>query len=136
MAHIEARHLVQIKQFASAEERRIADTRALLEIQCKGLSEEQKASAVKECNSKIGHRQTIDKKRLDHIRETQRMELRHFKEKSDAEVVSCGFCINLPCNIPAYYRGVLKHQGFSNLGREQAQGISATWLQLREGKYS
>jgi hypothetical protein len=62
------------------------DTRALLDIQCKGLSDEQKSSATKECNSKIGHYQALDKKRLDHIREKQRMEARHFKEKSDAEV--------------------------------------------------
>lgn len=33
ISHIEARHLVQIKQFTNAEERRTQDTKALLEIQ-------------------------------------------------------------------------------------------------------
>lgn len=89
IGHIEARHLVQIKQFSAAEDRRVADTKALLEIQCKNLSEDQKSAIVKECNSKINHRKALDKKRLDHIRERQRMELRHFKEKSDAETVIC-----------------------------------------------
>lgn len=92
ISHIEARHVVQIKQFTNAEERRVQDTRALLEIQCKNLNEDQRSAIVKECNSKINHRKALDKKRLDHIREKQRMELRHFKEKSDAEVV-CS-CIN------------------------------------------
>jgi hypothetical protein len=87
MTSIENRHQVQIRQFSAAEERRVFDTKALLEIQCKGLSDEQRSSATKECNSKLGHYQALDKKRLDHIREKQRMESRHFKEKSDAEVV-------------------------------------------------
>lgn len=99
--HIEARHQVQIKQFVAAEERRVSDTRALLEIQCKNLSEEQKSSATKECNSKISHQQAMDKKRLDHVREKQRMELRHFKEKSDAEVV----CKIQNCNLRIAYHG-------------------------------
>jgi len=85
VGHIEARHLVQNKQFTAAESRRIQDTRALTELQCKNLSEDQRNAIVKECNSKLNHRLALDKKRLDHIRDKQRMELRHFKEKSDAE---------------------------------------------------
>jgi hypothetical protein len=54
---IENRHRIQVKQFIKAGERRAKDTKALLEIQCKGLSDEQKNSATKECNSKIGHYQ-------------------------------------------------------------------------------
>ena len=57
LSSIEKRHLIQIRQFTDAEERRALDTRALLEIHVKGLSDEQRASAVKECNSKIAHRQ-------------------------------------------------------------------------------
>jgi hypothetical protein len=52
---LETRHRIQIKQFVAAGDRRVSDTRALLVIQCKGISEEQTSSATKECNSKIGH---------------------------------------------------------------------------------
>jgi hypothetical protein len=55
VASIEVTHAIQIKQFNAAGVRRVDDTRKLLEIQCKGLSEEQKSAASKECNSKIGH---------------------------------------------------------------------------------
>jgi len=85
IGHIEARHVVQIRQFTSAEDRRIKDTRALTELQCKNLSEDQRSAILKEANSKLNHRAALDKKRLDHIRDKQRMELRHFKEKSDTE---------------------------------------------------
>lgn len=104
ISHLEARHLVQIKQFSAAEERRVQDTRALLEIQCKNLSEEKRSAIVKECNTKINLRKALDKKRLDHIREKQRMELRHFKEKSDAETVSAWLL------IPENYGRVFQHE--------------------------
>jgi hypothetical protein len=62
VSSLEIRHAMQIKQFQAAGERRVVDTRALLEIQIKGLSIEQKNTATKECNSKIGHFQVrIDK---------------------------------------------------------------------------
>ena len=54
---IKTRHLIQIRQFTASEERRVVDTKALLEIQCKGLSKEQRSSADKEFNSKIAQRQ-------------------------------------------------------------------------------
>jgi hypothetical protein len=57
MSSIEARHRIQIKQFNAAGARRVCDMKALLEIQCKGLSDEQRNSATKECNSKLGHYQ-------------------------------------------------------------------------------
>jgi hypothetical protein len=53
----EVRHRIQIKQFNAAGARRVLDTKALLEIQCKGLSDEQRSSATNECNSKIAHYQ-------------------------------------------------------------------------------
>jgi hypothetical protein len=103
VASIEQRHRIQIKvcpcltskQFiSSAGARKDLDTKALLDIQCKGLSDEQRTSATKECYLKIAHNTALDDKRLDHIREVQRMEVLHSKEVSDAEVV-----IRLPNKI-------------------------------------
>jgi hypothetical protein len=56
---IERRHQKQIAQFDAAGERKVLDTRALLVIRCKGLSDEQQSSATKECDSKIGHFQAF-----------------------------------------------------------------------------
>jgi hypothetical protein len=55
VSSIELRHQKQIVQFNAAGVRKVSDTRALLDIQCKGLSDEQQSSAAKECESKIGH---------------------------------------------------------------------------------
>ncbi|KAJ3222974.1 hypothetical protein HK099_001692 [Clydaea vesicula] len=83
--HIEERHLKQVKQFNACEARRIADQKLLVEIKCTHLSEEQKIAAVKENLSKISHQKALDKKKLDQIREQQRRELRHFKDRIDLE---------------------------------------------------
>ena len=56
---VERRHAAQIRQFNAAGERRVLDTRALLEIQCKGLSDELRNSASKECESMIENHQVI-----------------------------------------------------------------------------
>jgi hypothetical protein len=61
---IERRHQKQIAQFDAAGERKVLDTRALLEIKCKGLSDEQRRSETKECDSKIGHFKVCGKEDL------------------------------------------------------------------------
>lgn len=86
--HMEERHLKQIKQFGAAEDRKIQDQRILMELQVRHLNEDQRAEAMKEYHSKMNHQKNVDKKRLDQIREQQRMELRHFKDRSDGETVS------------------------------------------------
>ena len=87
VSHIEERHQKQIKQFAAAEERKINDQRTLVELECRHLNEEQKSEAMKEFQSKCSHQKALDKKKLDQIREHQRVELRHFKDKVDSETV-------------------------------------------------
>jgi hypothetical protein len=86
--HVEERHLRQLKQFTAAEDRKIQDQRILMELQVRHLSEDQKAEAMKEYHSRMNHQKTVDKKRLDQIREQQRMELRHLRDKADCETVS------------------------------------------------
>jgi len=83
--HIEERHQRQIKQFTAAEERKVMDQRILMELQVRHLSEDQKAEAMKEYHSKMTHQKNVDKKRLDQIREQQRTELRHLRDRADCE---------------------------------------------------
>jgi hypothetical protein len=63
---IELRHQVQLNDVAAAGKRRIIDLKLLLEIQCTGLSEEQRSLANKECDSKIGHFLVRSSKSLIH----------------------------------------------------------------------
>jgi hypothetical protein len=84
---IEERHLKQIKQFNAAEERDIQDQTFLINLQCKTLAPEQMSETMKKFQAKINHQKVINKKKLDNIREQQRLELLQFKERIDLETV-------------------------------------------------
>ena len=85
LGHIEERHLKQVKQFNQAEERGFADQKVLIELECENLTEEQRSETMKKFQSKVNHQKVVNKKKLDHIREQQRLELRQYKEKGDNE---------------------------------------------------
>ena len=93
IAHIEERHLKQVKQFGAAEERGFLDQKHLMDLECADLTEEQQSETRKKFQSKINHQKVINKKKLDHIREQQRLELRQYKESLDVETVTASFLI-------------------------------------------
>ncbi|KAI8893005.1 hypothetical protein BC833DRAFT_569592 [Globomyces pollinis-pini] len=83
--HIEERHLKQIKLFNDAEEREYTSQKILIGLQCQALDEETRSETMKKFQSKMNHQKVLSKKRLDHIREQQRLELRQFKEVWELE---------------------------------------------------
>ncbi|KAJ3272576.1 hypothetical protein HDV01_005419 [Terramyces sp. JEL0728] len=83
MQHIEERHSKQTVQFNAAEDRSYKNKKLLLQLQCASLSEEERGEAEKKFQARLNHQKVIHKKRLEHTQEQQRLELRHFKEKSD-----------------------------------------------------
>ncbi|KAJ3250425.1 hypothetical protein HK103_003544 [Boothiomyces macroporosus] len=82
---MEERQAKQVLQFNAAEERNFQNKKLLLQLQSSSLSEEEKGEAEKKFQSRLTHQKVIHKKRLEHMQEQQRLELRHFKEKADKE---------------------------------------------------
>lgn len=87
IAQIEDRHLNQIAQFNQADDRSQRDQTVLIDLLCRTLTTEQKSEAMKKHQSKLNHQKVITKKRLENIREKQRLELRHVKDMADLETV-------------------------------------------------
>jgi len=88
VAHIEEKHKTQIHQLAKSQDRKIADQRDLMVLQCKNLTQDEKNHYVKEFQFKINHQKTLDKKITDHLREKHSMELRHLKARLDLETTT------------------------------------------------
>ncbi|KAJ3323776.1 hypothetical protein HDV06_001146 [Boothiomyces sp. JEL0866] len=82
---MEERHTKQIVQFNAAEERNFQNKKLLLQLQSASLSEEERGEAEKKFQARLTHQKVIHKKRLEHMQDQQRLELRQFKEKADKE---------------------------------------------------
>ncbi|KNE65193.1 PAS domain S-box protein [Allomyces macrogynus ATCC 38327] len=85
MAHMEARHVRQRQQLEFAQERKIRDQKALLEIETRGLREDLRGEIMKDFAYRINHQRTLDKHIADQLREVQQHELKQRKERFDAE---------------------------------------------------
>ncbi|KAJ3372302.1 Retinal guanylyl cyclase 2 [Allomyces arbusculus] len=83
--HLEARHARQRHQLVVAQERKIRDQRALLEIESRGLRDDLRAEVIKDFSYRINHQQALDKHVADQLHEIQQHELKQRKERFDAE---------------------------------------------------
>jgi len=130
--HMEERHQRQIKQFTAAEERKVMDQRILMELQVRHLSEDQKAEAMKEYHSKMTHQKNVDKKRLDQIREQQRMELRHFKDRADGETQIMEEFANLESKHTFDEQALKAHQRIEYVTEKERMASAESALKLME----
>lgn len=129
VGHIEERHIKQVKQFNQAEERGFADQKVLIELECQNLSEEQRSETMKKFQSKVNHQKVINKKKLDHIREQQRLELRQYKEKVDHETKMIEELANLKETQSQAEQDVIADQRQEIIGEKEK--VQATQKQLK-----
>ncbi|TPX37592.1 hypothetical protein SmJEL517_g00653 [Synchytrium microbalum] len=85
---MEARHQKQLKQLSAAQERRIASEKLLTELETRHLSDEARAASAKKFQVFTNHRKALDKRLADHLRDIQRLELKHAKERFECEYQS------------------------------------------------
>ncbi|KAI9159537.1 hypothetical protein H9P43_008877 [Blastocladiella emersonii ATCC 22665] len=85
ITHIEAKHDRQRAQLRAAQDRKLNEQRALLEIETKGLTEEVRAEVFKDFAYRMNHQSAVDKQVSEQLRDVQRLELKHRKERFDAE---------------------------------------------------
>ncbi|TPX48814.1 guanylate cyclase [Synchytrium endobioticum] len=81
----EARHIKQLQLMAAAQDRRIAHEKRISNLEVKHMSEEARAASTKKFAVFLTHRKAMDKRLSDHLREIQRLEMKHAKERFDCE---------------------------------------------------
>ena len=83
--HIERKHEKQRKQLIASQERKIANERTIADLETKHLKEEIRGAVLKNVQEKINYQKIVDKRSGEHLREVQRMEMRHARERFDFE---------------------------------------------------
>ncbi|KAI9148504.1 hypothetical protein H9P43_010198 [Blastocladiella emersonii ATCC 22665] len=83
--HIEAKHERQRGQLEESQERKIREQRALLEIETRGLRDEVRAEVFKDFAYRMNHQTALDKHVAEQLHDLQQLELKHRKERFDAE---------------------------------------------------
>ncbi len=83
--HMERRHEKQRKQLVASQERRIAAERNTTDLETRHLSEEIRNSLIKNLQERINYNKVVDKRVNEHLREVQRLELKHAREQFDYE---------------------------------------------------
>ena len=82
---LERKHEKQRKQLAASQERKIASERQMTDLQTKHLREELRSVVMKNLQEKINYQKIVNKRASEHLREVQRMEMRHARERFDFE---------------------------------------------------
>ncbi|KAI9222896.1 hypothetical protein BC828DRAFT_345522, partial [Blastocladiella britannica] len=83
--HIEGKQLRQHEQLLVSQERKKKAQRALLDLEVKGQPADLVEDIIKDHQYKLNHQFTVDKTIVDQLRDTHELELKHRKERFDAE---------------------------------------------------
>ncbi|KAI9183886.1 hypothetical protein H9P43_002938 [Blastocladiella emersonii ATCC 22665] len=86
--HIDSKHDRQRVQLEESQERKIREQRALLEIETRGLNEDVRAEVFKDFAYRMNHQSALDKHVAEQLHDLQQLELKHRKERFDAEAKS------------------------------------------------
>jgi hypothetical protein len=83
--HMEKKHLKQRKQLIASQERKLAIERTTADLETKHLKEEVRSALLKNFQEKANYQKVVDKRMGEHLREVQRLEMKHTRERFDLE---------------------------------------------------